>query len=188
MSQMYSWLVRTSAKGLAGRLCVKKSPRVPSHRCARCCLLKSVSELRKSAGLDSSFSSDIPIVEPPRGNWTERYLACRLSLIILLSRSSYSRNHLHCHACCISDRSRLQMIHCPRWEKINYLSSDTFILPDALRPLTRGRDGRLHEDGCVAIEQRNARLCTPDRYSDIFKDPLRLQAFNLKQRTIEEAG
>src|SRR5450631_4592977 len=92
MSQIYSWLLRTSAVGLPGRICVRKFPRGPSHRCARCCLLKSVSELRKSTALDSTFSSDIPIVEPPLGNWTGRYLACRLSLIIVLSHTLYIRS------------------------------------------------------------------------------------------------
>jgi hypothetical protein len=48
--------------------------------------------------------------------------------------------------------------------------------------------GCLHEGAPVAIEQREAHLCTTDRYSDIFKDRLRPQAFNLKQRAIEEAG
>ena len=59
---------------------------------------------------------------------------------------------------------------------------------DALWPPTRGRDGRLRENECVAIEQRKARLCTTDRCSDIVKDPLQSRTFNLKQRTIEEAG
>jgi hypothetical protein len=45
----------------------------------------------------------------------------------------------------------------------------------------------------VAIEQRKTSavgrpLCTTDRCSDIFKDPLRPRTFNLKQRTLEEAG
>ncbi len=83
------------------------------------------------------------------------------------------------------------MIHCLQWKKINDLSTGTFALQhasDALWPLTRGRDSRLHEGGRVAIEQRNARLCTTDRSSDIFKDRLPPRTFNLKQRTIEEAG
>jgi hypothetical protein len=45
----------------------------------------------------------------------------------------------------------------------------------------------------VAIEQRETSaigrpLCTTDRCSDIFKDPLQPRTFNLKQRAIEEAG
>src|ERR1700688_1870879 len=50
---------------------------------------------------------------------------------------------------------------------------------DVLSSLTRERGGPLHEDAPVAIEQRNARLCTTDRCSAIFKDRPRPQAFNL---------
>ena len=83
------------------------------------------------------------------------------------------------------------MIHCVQWKKINDLSMEQFALQhasDAWWALTRGRGGRLREDGCVAIKQRNARLYTIDRYSDMVKDPLQSRTFNLKQRTIEEAG
>jgi hypothetical protein len=83
------------------------------------------------------------------------------------------------------------MIHCLQWKKINDLPTDTFALrhgSDALWPLTRGRGRLLHEGWRVAIEQRNASHCTTDRCSDIFKDRLQPRTFNLKQRTIEEAG
>ena len=45
MSQMYSWLERASAVACPGRMLARKSPKVPSQRCARCSLLK---ELRVS--------------------------------------------------------------------------------------------------------------------------------------------
>jgi hypothetical protein len=59
---------------------------------------------------------------------------------------------------------------------------------------SEARRRRLHEGlRSVAIEQREATgvgrpLCTTDRCSDIFKDPLQPRTFNLKQRTIEVAG
>jgi hypothetical protein len=62
------------------------------------------------------------------------------------------------------------------------------------------RCSRFHDGGAaayvkarfVAIKQRKTSavgpLCTTDRCSDILKDPLQPRMFNLKQRTLEEAG
>jgi hypothetical protein len=93
------------------------------------------------------------------------------------------------------------MIRSIRWKKINYLST-----AHSPRSMLHMRCGRLHDDGAaaylkvrfVAIEQRKtsavgrprlaAPLCTTDRCSDIFKDPLQPRTFNLKQHTLEEAG
>jgi hypothetical protein len=87
------------------------------------------------------------------------------------------------------------MIRSIQWKKINYLSA-------AHSPCSvlRMRCGRIHDGGAaaymkarfVAIEQRKTSavgpLCTTDRCSDILKDPLQPRMFNLKQRTLEEAG
>jgi hypothetical protein len=85
------------------------------------------------------------------------------------------------------------MIRSIQWKKINYLSA-------AHSPCSvlRMRCGRIHDGGAaafmkarfVAIEQRTTSavgrpLCTTDRCSDIFKDPLQPPTFNLKQRTLE---
>ena len=46
---MYSWLERATAAGLAGRICSRKSPKVPSQRCARCRRLKELRDSMKPA-------------------------------------------------------------------------------------------------------------------------------------------
>jgi hypothetical protein len=87
------------------------------------------------------------------------------------------------------------MIRSIQWKKINYLSKQFAEQHASMRC------GRFHDGGAaacmkarfVAIEQRKTSavgrpLCTTDRCSDIFKDPLRPRTFNLKQRTLEEAG
>ena len=63
MSQMYSWLVRAMAAGLAGRMLARNSPKVPSQRWARCSLLKELSVSMKVAFAPRESESD-RIVDP----------------------------------------------------------------------------------------------------------------------------
>ena len=48
---MYSWLERATAAGLAGGICSRNSPKVPSQRCARCKRLKELRDSMKPARL-----------------------------------------------------------------------------------------------------------------------------------------
>ena len=67
MSQMYSWLVRASAAGFAGRMSARNSPKVPSQRWARCNRLKELSDSMKAAWLFGSGSVESDrIVLPSR--------------------------------------------------------------------------------------------------------------------------
>ena len=67
MSQMYSWLVRARAGGLAGRMSARNSPKVPSQRCARCKRLNELSDSMKAErfAVPESVESD-GIVLPSR--------------------------------------------------------------------------------------------------------------------------
>src|SRR5258708_9158891 len=112
MSQIYSWLVRTSAIGLTGTTLVRNSPRVPSQRCARCCLLKALRDSRNSSGLDSGLNCDAPIVVgPPLRTWRQLYSGKSQLPVKVKSKSpEHSVTAFNSRQCIMLDRSQLQIV------------------------------------------------------------------------------
>src|SRR5713226_4944247 len=112
MSQIYSWLVRTSATGLTGTTLVRKSPRVPSQRCARCCLLKALSDSRNSSGFDSGLNCDAPIVVgPPFRTWRQLYSGKSQLPVKVKSKSpEHSVTAFNSRQCIMLDGSQLQIV------------------------------------------------------------------------------
>src|SRR5258708_14606817 len=112
MSQIYSWLVRTSAIGLTGTTLVRKPPRVPSQRCARCCLLKALRDSRNSSGLDSGLNCDAPIVVgPPLRTWRQLYSGKSQLPVKVKSKSpEHSVTAFNSRQCIMLDRSQLQIV------------------------------------------------------------------------------